>query len=115
MKKLNLIISLTLFSLFVFTGIGFAKDKVVIYTSLENDEIVKYLAVAKKDLPSLDIQAIRLSTGELGARMLAEKNNPQVDVIWGWAVTNLAGFVETGMIEAYKPEGWDSGLIPLMP
>ena len=107
MKKLSLIISLTLFSLFVFTGIGLAKDKVVIYTSLENDEIVKYLAVAKKDLPSLDIQAIRLSTGELGARMLAEKNNPQVDVIWGWAVTNLAGFVETGMIEPYKPAGWD--------
>lgn len=106
MNKFKIFFSLTFVLFFAWVGIGFAKDKVVIYTSLENDEIVQYLKIAKRDLPDLDIQAIRLSTGELGARMLAEKDNPQVDVIWGWAVTNLAGFVDTGMIEPYKPKGW---------
>jgi iron(III) transport system substrate-binding protein len=38
--------------------------------------------------------------------MLAESNNTQVDVIWGWAVTNMAGFVGKGMLEIYKPKGW---------
>jgi len=84
-----------------------AKDRVIIYTSLENEEVVEYLKLAKKELPDLDIQAIRLSTGELGARMLAEKDNPQADCIWGWAVTNTSEFVPKGMLVPYKPKGWD--------
>ncbi len=84
-----------------------AKDRVVIYTSLENEEVVDYLEFAKKELPDLDIQAIRLSTGELGARMMAEKDNPQADCIWGWAVTNMAEFIPKGMLKEYKPKGWD--------
>ena len=84
-----------------------AKDTVVVYTSLENEEVVEYLKLAKAELPDLDIQAIRLSTGELGARMLAEKDNPQADCIWGWAVTNMSEFVPKGMLMPYKPTGWD--------
>jgi len=96
-----------LLTLCFLVGTAAAKDTVVVYTSLENDEIVKYLELAKKELPDLDIQAIRLSTGELGARMLAEKDNPQADCVWGWAVTNMAGFVSRGMLVPYKPEGWE--------
>ncbi len=84
-----------------------AKDTLVIYTSLENEEVVEYIKQAKAELPDLDIQAIRLSTGELGARMLAEKNNPQADIVWGWAVTNMEEFVGKKMIKPYKPAGWD--------
>jgi iron(III) transport system substrate-binding protein len=107
MKTIWSTIVISMLALFCFTVSAVAKDTVVVYTALENDEIVKYLALAKKELPSLDIKAIRLSTGELGARMLAEKNNPQVDVIWGWAVTNMAGFVDRGMLEKYKPKNWN--------
>ena len=82
-----------------------AKEKVTVYTSLETDETVKYLEVARKDLPDLDIDIIRLSTGELGARMLAEKDNPQADCIWGWAVTNMEQFIPAGMIEPYRAKG----------
>jgi iron(III) transport system substrate-binding protein len=78
---------------------------VTVYTALETDETVKYLEVARKDLPDLDIDIIRLSTGELGARMLAEKDNPQADCIWGWAVTDTEQFVTKGMIDPYKPKG----------
>ena len=87
------------------SAIGMAAEKVTVYTSLETDETVKYLEIARKDLPDLDINIIRLSTGELGARMLAEKNNPQADCIWGWAVTNMEQFIPAGMIEPYKPKG----------
>ena len=83
----------------------FAKDAVTVYTSLETDETVKYLEVARKDLPDLEINIIRLSTGELGARMLAEKDNPQADCIWGWAVTNMEEFIPKGMLEPYKAKG----------
>ncbi len=108
MKKFAVSCVCVLLTLCFLGGTTSAKDTVVIYTSLENDEVVKYLELAKNELPDLDIQAIRLSTGELGARMLAEKNNPQADAVWGWAVTNMAGFVSKDMLVPYKPEGWDN-------
>ena len=107
MKKLGLSMVCVWVALFLLMGTASAKDTVVVYTSLENEEIVDYLELAKKELPDLDIQAIRLSTGELGARMLAEKDNPQADCIWGWAVTNTSEFVPKGMLVPYKPKGWD--------
>jgi ABC-type thiamine transport system substrate-binding protein len=64
-----------------------AAEKVTVYTSLETDETVKYIEAARRDMPDLEINIIRFSTGELGARMLAEKDNPQADLVWGWAVT----------------------------
>jgi iron(III) transport system substrate-binding protein len=107
MKKLGLFFVWGLISVFLIAGTAAAKETVVVYTSLETEEVVEYLKAAKKDLPDLDIQSIRLSTGELGARMLAEKDNPQADCIWGWAVTNMSEFVPKGMLVPYKPKGWD--------
>jgi iron(III) transport system substrate-binding protein len=107
MKRTGLL--LIIFAVLVFlvpAGVASAKSTVVVYTALENEEVVDYLAFAKNDLPNLDIQAIRLSTGELGARMMAEKDNPQADCIWGWAVTNMAGFVPEGMLQPYEPGDW---------
>lgn len=102
-KWLVLLMSLIL-ALSLSTGVS-AKEKVTVYTSLETDETVKYLEVARKDLPALDIDIIRLSTGELGARMLAEKDNPQADCIWGWAVTNMEQFIPAGMVLPYRAKG----------
>lgn len=87
------------------SGTVIAQEKVTVYTSLETDETVKYLEVARKDLSDLQIDIIRLSTGELGARMLAEKDNPQADCIWGWAVTNMEQFIPKGMLDPYKAKG----------
>ena len=91
MKKLGLLFICGLVSVFLFVGAATAKETVVVYTSLENEEVVEYLKAAKKDLPDLDIQAIRLSTGELGARMLAEKDNPQADCNLGMGRNQYVG------------------------
>jgi iron(III) transport system substrate-binding protein len=107
MKRIGLLIFCVMIAFSISMGVAAAKEQVVVYTSLENEEVVDYLEFAKKQLPDLDIQAIRLSTGELGARMLAEKENPQADCIWGWAVTNMSEFVPKGMLVPYKPKGWD--------
>jgi iron(III) transport system substrate-binding protein len=107
MKKSGWVCVLFLITVFVLVPSVYAKDRVVVYTSLENEEVVDYLEFAKQQLPDLDIQAIRLSTGELGARMLAERDNPQADCIWGWAVTNMSEFVPKGMLQPYKAKGMD--------
>ena len=56
-------------------------DAITVYTSYEEDEMAAFLARAKEDMPDLDVNVLRLSTGDLHARILAEASNPQHDVI----------------------------------
>lgn len=79
--------------------------EITAYTSLEEDDIRVYLAAFGKAKPGVKVNVLRLSTGDLGARMLAEKANPQHDVIWGWAVTNMVDPRILEMAEPYSPAG----------
>ena len=89
-------------------GAGAAQaGTVTAYTALEENEIADYVAAAKKSLPDIDVKVLRLSTGDLGARILAEAGNPQHDVIWGWAVTNMLDPRITAMVEPYAEKGVD--------
>jgi len=51
----------------------------------------------------IHVNFIRFSSGEALARVIAEKNNPRVDVLFGGPVeTHIAG-VKEGVFEPYKP------------
>lgn len=92
------------------TALGLASaqaDSITVYTSYEEDEIAAFLARARQDLPDLTVNVLRLSTGELHARILAEASNPQHDVIWGWAVTSLIDPRIGELIEPYSPANID--------
>ncbi len=82
-----------------------AAKTVVIYTALEEDETADYLALAKKEMPDLDIKWVRYSTGEVMAKLIAEKDNPQADVVYGTAVTELAGVKD--LFVPYKAKDFD--------
>ena len=60
-----------------------------VYSALESDEIATYLQGAKQALPGVDIHVLRLSSGDLAARLLAESAEPRNDVVWGMAATDL--------------------------
>ncbi len=81
--------------------------ELTVYTSLEEDDVKVYLQTFAKAEPSIKVNVLRLSTGDLGARMLAEKSNPQHDMIWGWAVTQMVDPRIMEMLESYKPKGID--------
>lgn len=83
-------------------------EEITVYTSLEEDEVAHYLEIAKADMPDLTVNVLRLSTGDLGARILAESDNPRHDVIWGWALTNMLDPRILEMTESYEPAGIDS-------
>lgn len=80
---------------------------ITVYTSLEEDDAKIYIDAFNKEHPDVNVHLLRLSTGDLGARILAEKSNPQHDVIWGWAVTNMVDPRILEMLEPYSPEGID--------
>src|ERR1043166_351005 len=82
-----------------------AKDTVVIYTALEPEQITDYMKAVNKTLPNLDVKMLRLSTGDISARFMAEKDNMQADVIWGVGATNVMVFKNAGLLEPYAPKG----------
>jgi len=82
--------------------------KVVIYTAKENEEIEEFIPIAEAALPDLELEVLRLSTGDLTARLLAEKDNPQNDLIWGTAATSMIIFKNEDMLEPYAPKGLEN-------
>jgi iron(III) transport system substrate-binding protein len=86
-------------------GSAVARDTVVIYTAIENEQITDYMKAVQKSLPNLDIKMLRLSTGDISARFMAEKDNMQADLIWGVAATNMLVFKRAGLLEPYAPKG----------
>jgi iron(III) transport system substrate-binding protein len=58
-------------------------EDLVVYTALEDDEYPGYLELFKKAAPDINVKIVRDSTGIITAKLLAEKENPQADVIWG--------------------------------
>lgn len=81
--------------------------KITVYTSYEEDELAAFLERAKQDLTDVQVDVLRLSTGDLHARMLAEASNPKHDVIWGWAATSMVDPRILELVEAYEPAGID--------
>ncbi|MCX7934939.1 MAG: putative 2-aminoethylphosphonate ABC transporter substrate-binding protein [Planctomycetota bacterium] len=84
---------------------AWAGEELVVYTALEDDEYPGYLELFKKAHPDVEVKIIRDSTGVITAKFLAEKNNPQADVIWGLAATSLLVADGQGMLEPYAPKG----------
>lgn len=91
----------------LFGGAAAQAGTITAYTSLEEDDVRVYLESFSAAHPDITVEVLRLSTGDLGARMLAEKANPQHDVIWGWAVTQMVDPRILEMIEPYEPKGLD--------
>lgn len=76
-----------------------------VYTAVEAEDLARYADEFNKAHPDININWVRDSTGIITAKLLAEKNNPQADVIWGLAATSLLLMKSEGMLEAYAPVG----------
>jgi iron(III) transport system substrate-binding protein len=79
--------------------------ELTVYTAVEAEDLQRYADTFNKDHPDITINWVRDSTGIVTAKLLAEKNNPQADVVWGLAATSLLLLKSEGMLEAYAPKG----------
>ena len=59
----------------------------------------------ESDYPDINIKWVRDSTGIVTAKLLAEKDNPQADIVWGLAATSLVLLANEGYFQGYKPKG----------
>ncbi|MBL8687663.1 MAG: extracellular solute-binding protein, partial [Rhodospirillaceae bacterium] len=81
------------------------KTRLTVYTALENDQLGPYKAAFEADNPTVEIAWVRDSTGVMTARLLAEKDNPRADVIWGLSASSVVLFENMGMLTGYTPKG----------
>ena len=83
------------------------KTKITVYTALENDQLGPYKQAFEAAHADVEIAWVRDSTGVVTARLLAEKDNPRADVIWGLGASSIALFDSMGMLQPYTPKGVD--------
>ena len=102
-KALVVLMATALTGVFLFTSA--TAGELNVYTSLEDDELAIYLPAFKKAYPDIKLKITRDSTGIVTAKLLAEKDNPVADVVWGIAATSLLVCDDLGMIKGYNPKG----------
>lgn len=79
--------------------------ELTVYSAIEAEDLPKYADAFNADHPDIKINWVRDSTGIVTAKLLAEKNNPQADIVWGLAATSLLLLKSEGMLEGYAPKG----------
>lgn len=82
-------------------------DSITVYTGNEEVQIKTYLESFKSKYPDITVNIVRASSPIITARLLAEKDNPQADVVWGTAASNLMVLDSQGLLIPYAPEGLD--------
>lgn len=85
-----------------------AGTELTVYTAFEAGDLKRYAKEFNKQHPDIKINWVRDSTGIVTAKLLAEKENPQADVIWGLAATSLLVMKGEGMLSPYAPKGLDA-------
>jgi len=81
--------------------------ELTVYTAIEAEDLKRYAEAFNKEYPDITVNFVRDSTGVVTAKLLAEKDNPQADVVWGLAATSLLVLKSEGMLEPYAPAGLD--------
>lgn len=77
------------------------------YSIMPEKYASKIFAEFTKDT-GIKVNFLRFSSGEALARLTAEKNNPQVDVMLGGPADTYAAGIKEGIFEAYRPKDSDA-------
>ena len=81
------------------------KTKLTVYTAIENQQHDPFKKAFEADNPTIEPAWVRDSTRVMTARLIAEKDNPRADAIWGLAASSIGLFGSMNMIEPYSPVG----------
>lgn len=108
MKKLTQMSALALAATATLFNPAQAASELTVYTAFEAEDLKRYAAAFNKAYPDIKINWVRDSTGIVTAKLLAEKENPQADAVWGLAATSLLVLKGEDMLEPYAPKGLEA-------
>ena len=100
MKK-NVVLFVLLLSVLLSSVIvASAKDELVVYTALNEDEMASFVEKFKEDT-GIEIEYIQGGAGDISARVLAEKDSPYADVMVGGSVDVYEPLARVGIFVKY--------------
>jgi len=106
-SKSRLVI-LALLSLVLFAGsVSAGQPTLNVYTIWSERYANEIFSAFEKDA-GIKVNWMRFSSGELQARLEAEKGNPQVDVVFGNMAEAFVNGIPKGLFAPYKPKGSES-------
>ena len=107
MSKFGVGIAATMAAVMLSAGVAQAKSDLLVYTAVEADELKKFKKAFESDYPDVNIKWVRDSTGIITSKLLAEKENPKADIVWGVAATSLLLLSKHNYFQGYAPKGVD--------
>lgn len=104
MRKLLVICMLVSISMMSGFGTVQAQDNVLhIYTAFDSEEAKYYIEAFEQDT-GIDVEWVRMSSGEVLARVEAEASNPQASVWHAGSNTSHINAAMKGLLEPYQPQ-----------
>lgn len=110
MKKFSKLLAVTLATAMTVSGFGvtaYASEadgkKVVVYSPQGDEKRGTWIMNKAKEDIGLDVQFLCAGGGELSDRLIAEKANPQADVVMGIAQLGMYQLKEEEILEQYTP------------
>ena len=89
-------------------------DNLTVYSAMEPDEVHEWTGRFERANPDIKLEVIRASTGTLAARLFAEKDTPQADIIWRLSNFQLIRMAKVGMLQGYMPTGAEKLAAPFI-
>ena len=89
----------------LFAGAAFASQPVLNAYTIWSERYANEIFTAFTKETGIKVNWMRFSSGELQARLEAEKENPQVDVVFGDLAEAFASGIPKGLFEPYRPAG----------
>ena len=81
---------------------GAAADVLTIYTAYDADQAQVYIEAFEAANPDIDVEWVRLSSGEVYTRLQAEAANPQASLWFGGSNTSHIAAAKAGLLAPYK-------------
>lgn len=98
MKKISILLIITILCTAIFSGCGSTKQSVLIYTSVENYILEDLIDRLDEEFPDYDIIVEYLSTGNHAAKLLAEGKNTDCDITFNLEYAYLSQLSEKNIL-----------------
>ncbi|MGI9479453.1 MAG: putative 2-aminoethylphosphonate ABC transporter substrate-binding protein [Hyphomicrobiaceae bacterium] len=89
------------------SSVAVSAGELTIYSTTDGDNLKVIGKAFAKAHPDIKVNWVRDSTGIMHSRIMAEKDNPRHDVLFGMAATSMLTMDELGMFIPYTPKGVD--------
>ena len=100
-----------LLCLLVLTGCGDKKEKVVIYSNMEDDRTQSLKALLKENFNDIDVVVQSMSTGNVAAKIKNEGKNIEADIIIDLETSHIENLKENfADISTYDTSIYENGV-----